>query len=386
MGEKKSNLHTPSVILGVIVASILLSLSWFLGYNAGGAGPPGKGAGDSSPLLNEAANLVPVLPLAENTIANIAEKASKSVVNIDIRQTRMVEPPLNYFFPGFAMPSQGVKQEVKGTGSGIIIKENGYILTNNHVAGSANQIKVTLSDKREFKGKVVGRDALTDLAVIKIEAKDLPVARLGTSKSIRPGDWAIAIGSPMGLDHTVTLGIISALGRSLSDLYDLELIQTDAAINTGNSGGPLLNVHGDVIGLNAAVQADAQNIGFAIPVDSIKDIAEILITHGKIARPYVGIRMQEVDAKLASALGVDSNTEGVVVMSVQPGSPAEKAELAQGDIIQRLDGEKVRTGKQVQKLVRKHNPGDAIPFLILREKKLLPVDVKVSEFPTEPGE
>lgn len=383
MKETSGKIHAPSVILGVVLSAALLSGAWYLGYSShkqasGTVSPP---ATASKPGI--AAGNLQVLPLAENTIANIASEASKSVVNIDIRKTALVEPQLDMLFPGFAVPGQTFKQEIKGTGSGIIIRKDGYILTNNHVAGSAADIKVTLSDKRTFPGKLIGRDALTDLAVIKIDADNLPVARLGTSSALRPGDWAIAIGSPMGLDHTVTLGIISALGRSISDLFDVELIQTDAAINTGNSGGPLLNVHGEVIGLNTAVQADAQNIGFAIPVDSIKEVADQLIEHGKIARPYVGIRMQEVDEKLARALGVEKNTRGVVIMSVEPGSPADKAGLAQGDIIQRVDGEKVSTGKDVQKIVRKHKTGDAIAFLVMRETKLVPVEVKVGEFPSE---
>lgn len=383
MKETSGKIHAPSVILGVVLSAALLSGAWYLGYSShkqasGTVSPP---ATASTPGI--AAGNLQVLPLAENTIANIASEASKSVVNIDIRKTALVEPQLDMLFPGFAVPGQTFKQEIKGTGSGIIIRKDGYILTNNHVAGSAADIKVTLSDKRTFPGKLIGRDALTDLAVIKIDADNLPVARLGTSSALRPGDWAIAIGSPMGLDHTVTLGIISALGRSISDLFDVELIQTDAAINTGNSGGPLLNVHGEVIGLNTAVQADAQNIGFAIPVDSIKEVADQLIEHGKIARPYVGIRMQEVDEKLARALGVEKNTRGVVIMSVEPGSPADKAGLAQGDIIQRVDGEKVSTGKEVQKIVRKHKTGDAIAFLVMRETKLVPVEVKVGEFPSE---
>ena len=187
-----------------------------------------------------------------------------------------------------------------------------------------DDIKVTLNDKRTFKGTVVGRDSLTDLAIVKIEAKNLPAARFGTSKTIRPGDWAIAIGSPLGLDHTVTLGIISALGRSLSDLNNsVELIQTDAAINPGNSGGPLLNIHGDVVGVNTAIRGDAQNIGFAIPVDVAKDVAAQLLAHGTIARPYLGIFMQELDEKLAHSLALSPSTKGVIIAGIAPDSPAK---------------------------------------------------------------
>jgi Do/DeqQ family serine protease len=337
-----------------------------------------------------------VLVLAENTIADIAKQAGDSVVNIDISSSvTMADFPFQspfsfrdfdfFFGPGFGngqSPRGQHKFERRGSGSGLIFRSDGYILTNNHVVGQADDIQVTLNDKRVFKGTVVGRDSFTDLALVKIDAKDLPAAQLGTSKNIRPGDWAIAIGSPLGLDHSVTLGIISALGRSLSDLNNnVELIQTDAAINPGNSGGPLLNIHGQVIGVNTAIRGDAQNIGFAIPIDVAKEVASLLLTRGSIERPYLGIYMQELDEKLARSMGLSTTTKGVVIAGLAPNSPAEKSGLMQGDVIQKVEGKTVTTGKEIQALVRAHKPGESLSFLILREKTIKPLPVRIGTYP-----
>ncbi len=335
------------------------------------------------------------MALGENTIADIAQTANLSVVNIDTRSSVTVSDSpfmgmqdFSFFFGGQnpfnAAPHQF---ERKGTGSGVIFRQDGYILTNNHVVGGAQQIKVTLADKRTFDGKVVGRDKFTDLALVKIDATGLPVAQFGSSKNLRSGDWVIAIGSPVGLDHTVTLGIISALGRSLSDLKgNVQLIQTDAAINPGNSGGPLLNIHGQVIGINQAIRSDAQSIGFAIPVDVAKETAEELLTHKTIARAYLGIYMQDLDLKLAKSLGLPETTKGVVIAKTAQGGPAEQAGLQVGDIIQKVDGQSVDASAEVQTIVRKHKPGDSLNFLVLRDSKLEPVEVKVGDYPNTDSE
>jgi serine protease Do len=331
------------------------------------------------------------MAIGENTIADIAETANKSVVNIDTRSSITISDspffgipfggPMDFFFgqgngEGMQMPR---KMESKGVGSGLIFRQDGYILTNNHVIGNVQSIKVTLADKRVFDGKVVGRDKFTDLAIVKINATDLPAAKLGSSKNLRPGDWVIAIGSAMGLDHTVTLGIISALNRSVNEINQVQLIQTDAAINHGNSGGPLLNIHGEVIGIDEAIRPDAQNIGFAIPIDVAKDIAAQLVEHGNIARAYVGIYMQTLEPKIAKALGVPENVKGVLISRTAPGGPGAKAGLAQGDVVQKVDKQDVTTGTDIQEIVRKHKPGDTINFLVMRQNQLVPVDVKVGE-------
>jgi Do/DeqQ family serine protease len=395
--------RTPTLIAGIFIGIAICAAFW-----AGHAFWPGSEASSPSSLTSTSPSTgaITVLPqhpahflvMAENTIADIAKQASDSVVNIDISSSVVAT---DFAFPSpfpfndfdfFFGPNMGNGQphrhqhkfERRGSGSGIVFREDGYILTNNHVVGQADDIKVTLNDKRTFKGTVVGRDSLTDLALVKIEAKNLPVARFGTSKNIRPGDWAIAIGSPLGLDHTVTLGIISALGRSLSDLNNnVELIQTDAAINPGNSGGPLLNIHGEVVGVNTAIRGDAQNIGFAIPVDVAKDVASQLLNHGTIERPYLGIFMQELDEKLAHSLGLSATTKGVLVAGIAADSPAEKAGLMQGDLIQSVDGKSVATSKEVQAIVRSHKPEETLAFLILREHKIKPVSVRIGTYPNK---
>lgn len=340
------------------------------------------------------------LAFGENTVAEIAVDASKCVVSIQTKSTVSVpDAPFHFNLPFkdfeffFGPDSQPFQEhqfqrkfESHGTGSGVIFRQDGYILTNNHVI-QADDISVTLDDKRVFKGKVIGRDSYTDLALVKIEATNLPVAKLGNSKAIRPGDWAIAIGSPLGLDHTVTFGIVSALGRSLSEIgTNVELIQTDAAINPGNSGGPLLNIHGEVIGLNTAIRGDAQNVGFAIPIDVAKEVAEQLLQHGKIARAYLGIYMQDLDAAMRKSLGLKENTKGVLIARLSPGSPADQAGLLQGDVIEKIDGKQVETSKQVQEIVRGHKPKDTLNILLLRNGVLTSIEVKIGDYPIQKQE
>lgn len=328
--------------------------------------------------------------IGETTIADIAEDAAESVVNIDIRTSMVLpksHPPVNGF--GFFFGPNGSQRiprqfERRGSGSGLIIRPEGYILTNNHVVKDASEIKVTLNDGTMHKGKVVGRDKFTDLALVKIPAKNLPVAEFGSSENLRPGDWAIAIGSPLGLDHTVTMGIISAMGRSLGDLNsNVELIQTDAAINPGNSGGPLLNIKGEVIGINTAIRSDAQNIGFAIPVDVASQVVNGLLSDGRIDRPYLGVYMQDMTPALARALGLPEGTEGIVVAQVDPQGAAAQSGLLQGDVIQKIDGRTMKSGRTVQKSVRKHNPGDTLHVLVNREGKLKAVEIKIGKYPEE---
>lgn len=383
------------------------ALTMLLGFWAGHEFWPGSGTapGTGSAMPNLAGAQKPTLSthglaLGENSIADIAASAVQSVVNIDTR-TRVTLPDspfqfgspfggFDFFFGPEMQPFDARPQrryESQGTGSGVIIKPDGYILTNNHVVRQATEIKVTLADKRVFKGRVVGRDSFTDLALVKIDADNLPVAKLGSSKDLRPGDWAVAIGSPLGLDHSVTLGIISALGRSVGDLKsNVELIQTDAAINPGNSGGPLLNIRGEVIGLNTAIRSDGQNIGFAIPVDVARQVVDGLLAHGTVSRPYVGIYMQDLEPKIARSLGLPANAQGVVVARVGTGSPAEQGGLMQGDVIQKIDGQPVSSGKDVQKIVRAHKIGESLAVLVSRNGTLTAATVKIGEYPSEDKE
>lgn len=354
----------------------------------------------SYPAISETAPF----SVQSNTVADIAAAVAPSVVNIEVNQSvpqgqgimPFFQAPFgnfDYFFNGQRVrptPNGGPaplpnmpKLEAHNAGTGFIIRPDGYILTNCHVVRGASKIKVALSDKRVFDGTVMGVDNFSDLAVIKIDAGKLPVVKMGTSSTLRPGDFAIAVGSPLGFDHTVTFGIISAVGRALTDINgNINFIQTDAAINRGNSGGPLLNLNGEVIGVNTAIRADAQNIGFSIPIDVAKSIVDDLINHKKILRPWLGLAMKEVDEVMAQSLGLPSTTKGVVVAQVMEGSPAQAAGLMRGDIIEKIDGKDVVSGKEIQELVRAHKVSDKLNLFILRNKVGQAVSVNIGEYPS----
>lgn len=336
--------------------------------------------------------------LGESTVADIAEKVAPAVVTIEVTAKNpagktlaaAIDPPTPQFFFGPRMRPEQVPQpftetpEKRSAGSGVIIRPDGYILTNSHVARNDSQIKVTLNDKREFQGQVVGKDNFTDLALVKINASDLPIARLGSSKNIRPGEWAIAIGNPFGFAHTVTLGIVSAIGRSVADLnHHVELIQTDAAINPGNSGGPLLNLGGEVIGINTAIRYDAQNIGFAIPVDVAREVANGLLSHHSISRPYLGIYMRDLDPKVREALSLSKEVQGVLVRKVSAGGPSNRAKLAPGDLIQKVNGVAVATSKDMRELIKTVKPGDVLKITFNRRGTLSETDLIVGDYSKE---
>lgn len=345
----------------------------------------------TSPAPSTSANPPSALSPGNNFIADIVASSSPSVVNIDTQSTISLNGmiPFHHQFgfqnlPFFsdediqAPPVQ--KYESHGAGSGVIIRADGYILTNNHVVQQADEIKVTLSDGRSFKGKVVGKDKFTDVALVKIDAKGLKAATLGNSKDLRPGDWAIAIGSPLGFSQSVTLGIISALGRTLGDINSVDLIQTDAAINPGNSGGPLLNIKGEVIGINQAIRRDGQNISFAIPIEIAKTVADQLIQTGSIAHAYLGIGMVDMDAKIAKLVNLPADTKGVLISKVEPGSPAERSGLLSRDVIQRINGKPVSNSKEVQTLVRSHKPGEKLDMALLRQNEVVLIPVKIGDY------
>jgi serine protease Do len=287
--------------------------------------------------------------------------------------------PFGDFFGPFSEgnPPEGFEQ--RGVGSGFVMNRDGYILTNNHVVEDADQIKVKLANGKEYEGKVVGRDPKTDLALIKINASsDLQPLTLGNSDDLKVGSWVVAVGSPFGLEQTVTAGIVSAKGRVIgSGPYD-NFIQTDASINPGNSGGPLINMKGEVVGINTAIIASGQGIGFAIPINMAKEIAPQLQEKGHVTRGWLGVSIQEVTPELAKSFNLKEK-KGSLVAQVVPGSPAEKAGIEQGDVIVEFDGKEVTDSKDLPRIVASTPVGKAVTIKLSRSGKVLDRQVKVGE-------
>ncbi|MGB9788509.1 MAG: S1C family serine protease [Dictyoglomus turgidum] len=320
----------------------------------------------------------------EKDIVAVVKKSMPAVVNIST--ITLVE---DFFFGIY--PSSGV-------GSGFIIDPKGYILTNYHVVEGARKIDVTLSEGKKYSGRVVGYDKRSDLAVIKIDAENLPALPLGDSDKLEPGQFAIAIGNPYGLNRTVTLGIVSALNRTIVEPNGVRLenlIQTDAAINPGNSGGPLINIKGEVIGINTAIKSDAQGIGFAIPINKAKQIADKLIKEGKITYPWLGIRGYAITSDMLDYIKFPVD-KGVVIAEVVPGSPADKAGLkggdriiyvestqiiVGGDIITKIDGKPVESMEELRSEIQKRKVGDTVVITYIRSGKEYTVKIQLEAMP-----
>jgi len=273
-----------------------------------------------------------------------------------------------------------------GLGSGVIIDKRGLVLTNFHVVKGADEILIRLSDKREYRGQILGTDPKTDLALVKFQPDhELTVASLGNSDALQVGEWAIAIGNPFGLDQTVTVGVISATGRSDVGIATYEnFIQTDASINPGNSGGPLVNLKGQVIGVNTAIVAAGQGIGFAIPINMVKRVVDQLVDKGKVVRGWLGVALQPLSPDLAQSLGLDGTT-GAVVGSTIAGSPAAQAGLEQGDVIVAFDKTPVEDYRHVQRLVAETRAGKNVTLQIVRKKQKMDVTVMIAETPEDSG-
>lgn len=311
-----------------------------------------------------------------NNIAEIVEKSGPSVVKIQTtveiagqRNNPFANDPFfrQFFGDDFSIPGQS--RVSRSFGSGFIISKDGYILTNQHVIDSAKEIEVLVVGYEEpFKAEVIGSDYDLDLALIKISApKNLPFLPLGDSNNTQVGNWVIAIGNPYGLDHTVTVGIISAKGRpiDIGDRHYKNLLQTDASINPGNSGGPLLNLNGEVIGINTAINAQAQGIGFAIPTSTVTDVLEELKTEGKVTRSYLGVYLQEIDEEIAKYLNL-KNTEGALIAGVISGSPADKAGLQRGDVVVEFNKKSIKSPEDLVAEVAKTKPGQKLVIVISR--------------------
>ena len=325
----------------------------------------------------------------------VAKNVQPSVVNITAEKTVTMRPrdqfgedffkgsPFEEFFRGFGSSPREEERMYKqrSGGSGVIVDKEGYILTNNHVIEGADGVKVRLNDGREFTATVKGKDSRTDLAVLHIKAENLPIATLGDSEKLEVGEWAIAIGSPFGLEHTVTVGVISAKGRSGfgTGTYE-DFIQTDASINPGNSGGPLINIDGEMIGINAMIIQPGTGIGFAIPINTAKQILNDLIKTGKVVRPWLGISAQDLTPEIAEHFKVKEK-EGVLVGQVYQGTDAEKAGLASGDIIISVDEKPIKNVGELVKEIQKRKVGQKVKLNIIREGKPLTIEVTTAAMP-----
>jgi len=337
-------------------------------------------------------NIPPGLSDFEKRIMLSANKAMASVVNISTEKKVTVQPSYNPFFqdPFFrrffgGQPYQPRSQVQKSMGSGVVVSSDGYILTNNHVAGGMDVIRIGFSDKRTFEAKVVGTDPRTDLALLKIDAKDLPAITIGNSDKLEVGQFVLAIGNPFGLTSSVTMGIVSAKGRANLRIADYEdFIQTDAPINPGNSGGALVNLEGEMVGINTAIFSPSGGnlgIGFSIPSNMAKDVMDHLLKYGKVVRGYLGISIQELDPNIKKSFKYSG--EGALVAEVIPDSPAEKAGIIAGDIIVDYRGKKVSSMAELKKLIGETMPGEKAEMTVFRDGKTSKASAEVIELKEE---
>ncbi len=379
-----------SIIFGstFVMAGIVIGLVIASNLNL-----PTLGHTQETDISNEA---IDILSRSSQAMAEVVAAVKPSVVNISSTKTvRISGMPAPFFddpffrrFFGDERGHFGRPREHKqaGLGSGVIVDKDGYILTNNHVIKDADEIRVKLSDKREFKGKVIGTDPKTDLAVIKIDSNHLPVVRLGDSDKLKVGETVIAIGNPFGLSQTVTSGIVSATGRADVGIADYEdFIQTDAAINPGNSGGALVNVRGELVGINTAIFSTSggyQGVGFAIPASMGKAVMDNLIRKGKVVRGWLGVSIQTVTPDLAKQFET-ADEKGVLVGDVVEDGPAEKAGIQRGDIIVEYDGKDVRDPAGLRNMVAATPPGRKATLKIMRDGKVQKIDVMIAELPAE---
>jgi serine protease Do len=368
------------IALAVILAALIVSIAI---VQASYYKLKGREGELPMPGANPAA-AVPSPGELSKSFREVAKVVKPAVVNINI--VELVQQG-NLFpqIPGFGFPEEGVPKKVSGAGSGVIVTPDGYILTNNHVVSIAKQIEVTLADGRKFKASRIGTDPETDLAVIKIDAAGLPIAVLGDSDKVEQGDWVLALGSPFGLQQTLTAGIVSATGRDIPGSQFSRFIQTDASINPGNSGGPLVNMRGEVIGINTLIYSQTGGnigIGFAIPSNLAREIYGKLVTSGKVTRGYLGVFVKELGAAEAHMFGVEPQSGVLVQQVTDPDSPAAKAGLMSGDIITAVDGKLVKTPQELTSIVADMPVGKTVRVDFIRDGKPQSVNVTLAERPT----
>ena len=361
------------------------------------AAAPIVAAGVAAPAANPAATTLPL-----NGFSELVKKHGPAVVNVSIEGTRRVsgqgmpEMPeeLREFFRGYGggrgtpMP-RGGEMPMRGQGSGFIVSADGYVITNAHVVENAEIVSVRLTDRREFRAKVVGADKATDIALLKVDAKEsLPTVRLGSSSNVAVGEWLVAIGSPFGFENSVSAGILSAKGRSLPDATYTQFIQTDVAVNPGNSGGPLFNLAGEVIGINSQIYSRTggfQGISFAIPIETALKVKDDLVKHGKVTRGRIGVTVQEVNAALAESFGLD-RPRGALVSQVDPNAPGAKAGLQVGDIITKYDGKPIDRSADLPVLVGDTPAGRNASIEVWRKRALTTLSVAPTSAPREKAE
>lgn len=343
-------------------------------------------APESKPASESAANPGIELP----NFVSLVKRQGPAVVNIstlrNVTGSSGMPPlrqgdPLYEFFRRFGMPPELGEAPQGGLGSGFIISQDGYVLTNAHVVADTDEVTVKLTNKREYQAKVIGVDPYTDVALIKIDAKDLPVVAVGDPNRLEAGEWVAAIGAPFGFENSVTVGVVSAKGRLLPNGSYVPFIQTDVAVNPGNSGGPLFSTRGEVIGINSQIYSQTggyMGISFAIPIDIALDISRQLRESGKVTRGRIGVQSQELTIELASALGL-KEPQGVLVAAVQRGGPADKAGISPGDVIVSYNGQRVQNPADLARLVGSTRPGTTVNAELWRKDKTIPVKVQVDE-------
>ena len=343
-----------------------------------------------SPVPSAEAQPLPEPPITRNTgglpsLAPLVEDLSPAVVNVNIEvKANPVhgEDPLEQFRFFFDLPDTTDPQPRQGQGSGFLISSDGYLLTNHHVVQGADRVSITFQDGDTRSAEVVGTDPRTDIALLKVEGRNLPHVPLGQSESLRVGDWVVAIGNPFGLGHTVTAGIISGKGRALgAGPYD-DFLQTDAAINPGNSGGPLFNLNGEVVGINTAVVPRANTIGFSIPIDMVSGVIDELKSSGSVARGWLGVSVQSIDEALVSTLNLGSS-QGALVGEVHEATPASRGGLKANDVVTAIDGKPLKDHEALVRAIGSHHPGDSIVLTIRRESKTLELKISLEERPEE---
>jgi len=388
--NRQRMLSMSAVAVGATVLGMVL---------AGGLGiTPSGQAAKGAPAASAPAPVAP--PAGYPDFAALAERVTPAVVSVytedvvkpqDMRRFHQDMDPFEFFFgPGMPRPDMRRQQKRTGAGSGFFISSDGLIVTNNHVVENAEKIKVRLADSTELTAKVVGRDAATDVALIKVEGKGpfTPLS-LGDSDAVRVGEWVMAVGNPLAMEHTVTVGVVSAKGRALG-LSEAtrsfeNFIQTDAAINLGNSGGPLVNLRGEVVGMNTAINAAGQNLGFAIPVNTVKAVVPQLKAKGKVVRGYLGVTVTNVDQKAQESFKLPSR-DGALVESVNKGGPADKSDLKAGDVIVTVGGTPVKETRQLIDRVSATAPGQKVELEVVRDGKHITVPVVLGERPAAEGE